>query len=398
MNLQDKDQIIQILNKFQNAYDLRDIDNLDTLLKDLFDFNESCVILGTSYSEWCLNYEQIKELFESDFKYWDFEKINIDDAYIDIYDKIAYAFTTGTFSYTFKYYDENYNSMLDYVKDILNSLDKRKLKIKASEINWLLSYFLHQRDHIERKLSIDLKVSFILVKQENNFKIRQIQFSVNQEENNPDIRIYKNNEYENIYDNEKKSLQKYQNNIKDQEIIDIVSSFSNDYLNETVINIYRNYINDKSFIFINFDHKIGINDSSFKSIVKCHKERFNALTINTSDMIINKHKDFAWVVTNGLLEATITEDKMLIDTFNEVNNILSENEESKEKLYKIRRNIANTLKEVAISDNFKWPIRFEALLQQVKGEWKFNMIQFSYPFDYYLDNKNKYMHFLEGKK
>jgi len=61
----------------------------------------------------------------------------------------------------------------------------------------------------------------------------------------------------------------------------------------------------------------------------------------------------------------------------------------KEKLFNIRRRIAETFKENAKGENCIWPFRLEGVLIKEHNKWVFKYLQFTFPFNYILEGKTE---------
>lgn len=77
--MDDKAKIHKMLSIMQNYYNEKDEKNVDKIYDLFFDEKIQSSLIGTDNGEWFRTVEQIKELFDSDWKYWG-------DLHIDTYD------------------------------------------------------------------------------------------------------------------------------------------------------------------------------------------------------------------------------------------------------------------------------------------------------------------------
>ena len=87
---------------------------------------------------------------------------------------------------------DTYACYLDNVKKYFNEVSfesKKPNKAKLTEVNWWLCHLLSERDNGERHYLWDLRISFVLVKKESRWIIRQMQFSLPVVGHLADIRI-----------------------------------------------------------------------------------------------------------------------------------------------------------------------------------------------------------------
>ena len=146
-------ELMEVLNIFQDAYIQRDVSKVDDFMDTLFDKNENVIVLGTSCGELCLGYEEVKDIFLSDWEYWGDLRINAEEATIIPLGNTALIHTTGTIKYSFYSNDETYTRHLGYIMEYFDgvSFDSKKTdKAKLTEINWKLCHLLNKWDGEER--------------------------------------------------------------------------------------------------------------------------------------------------------------------------------------------------------------------------------------------------------
>jgi ketosteroid isomerase-like protein len=100
MNNQNISDIRAVLQKFQDAYTARDLAKLDEFMQ-LFVQDDSIEMIGIGASkraaaEWFEGVERIREIVESDWKYWGDVRLDVDNAKITVHGDVAWLSTTGT--------------------------------------------------------------------------------------------------------------------------------------------------------------------------------------------------------------------------------------------------------------------------------------------------------------
>ena len=148
----------------------------------------------------------------------------------------ALIYTTGTVKYSFNSNDDTYARYLGNIKKYFDEVSfnsKKPNKVKLTEINWKLCHLLNKWDGEERHYLWDLRISFVLVKKESKWIIRQMQFSLPVVDILPDVRI------ENIgydiesFNAEENKMKEYSINntlVYKDEILKFLQAFNNEYL------------------------------------------------------------------------------------------------------------------------------------------------------------------------
>jgi hypothetical protein len=387
-------QIKKVLECFQEGYTNRAIDNIDEYMKKLFGDGEDLVILGTGSSEWCLNYEQCKEIFLSDWQYWGTLKINIDAAKININQDTAWIFTEGDLLCTFKTDENSDKRYLDFVKGFFeegNSNSKPANTAKLTEISWVLSHFLSPRDSRERKYNWPVRVSFIMTKIDGSWFIKQIQFSHPSAFEFADLRITENSFAIRDYEEENKLLGDFQAaSLKDnKEIINLLQGFSSDYLDKgvEVEEFVDKYYELSNPSFISTDNKFSFGTEEIVKQVKEHRKNLKSITFNLNNSIIHGNERTLWLLTNGMIRRNMKQEEIFDKTAEYVKEQFNRGISDRDKLFNIRKTISAAVKESVKGEEFLYPFRLEAVLVKIKGVWKFSYVQISYPFNYILEGK-----------
>jgi len=169
-----KDEIIKVLEYFQEGYTNRDTSIIDQYVKNLF--TEDILIVGTGASEWPSGIEACKNLVKWDWKYWGDVKIDIEKAIIRIEDNIAWIATTGTLSRNFdskEFIYERYG-----VNDIKRISEKdQSNKMKLLELIDDASELLYEVEQAGTEFVYPLRIVASLVEKNGEWKFKQMGFS-----------------------------------------------------------------------------------------------------------------------------------------------------------------------------------------------------------------------------
>ncbi|WP_346900127.1 hypothetical protein [Clostridium sp. UBA7503] len=396
MKNQVNNEFMEVLNIFNEAYVKRDINEIDSFMDKLFDKDESVTIVGTCDDEWCIGYEEVKDIFLSDWEYWGDLRVIADEATVIELENTAIIYTPATVKYSFNSRSDTYTRYLGYIKEYFDEgsdESKKSNKVKLTEINWTLCHLLNQRDNIERDYLWDIRISFILIKKENRWIIKHMQFSLPVVGHLPDVREYKDS-YDRTQVNKKiKELEEayHKNKLMKNEIIDLIKDFNSEYLDK---NMELNLIIDKYFstnnIFVaNTDKEIFTSKEEIKKLIKGHRGCYDEIRLDSENSMVDFNEDIAWVVIRGTMEKVISEEESFENTVNKIKDIFNKDLDDKEKLFNIRRRIAETFKENAKGEDYIWPFRLEGVLIKENNKWVFKYLQFAFPFNYILEGKTE---------
>jgi hypothetical protein len=121
-------EIKHVLQCFQDGYSLRDIDNLDEFMK-LFIPGEDIELIGIGASarngyEWFQGFDRIREIIESDWKYWGDVRLDVEESKITVKDEIAWLSTVGEILQTDHIHtDEVTVSTIEQMKELLENAE-----------------------------------------------------------------------------------------------------------------------------------------------------------------------------------------------------------------------------------------------------------------------------------
>ncbi len=174
-------EIRQVLQRFQDGYTLRDIEQLDEFMKLFVPGSETELIgIGASarnQNEWFQGTERIREIIEFDWQYWGDVKLEVKEAKITVKGEVAWLSTVGTiFQTDHVQTDELTEFSLKQMKEMLDdvTLTPRARLVEAAHFG--------VRRWREREKPTGYPWPFvftaILVKQENQWRFHTIHWSM----------------------------------------------------------------------------------------------------------------------------------------------------------------------------------------------------------------------------
>ena len=395
MKGQVNNELREVLSIFNEGYVQRDINKIDSFMDKLFDKNERVNVIGTCEGEWCIGYDEVKDIFLSDWEYWGDLRVKVDEANIIELGNTAVIYTPGTVKYSFNSRSETYTRYLGYVKDYFdeNSVNgKKSNKAKITEINWMLCHFLTQRDSIQRDYLWDIRISFVLIKKADKWVIKYMQFSFPVVGYLPEVRIEDSPNIDELKEKiEKLEACSGENKTIKNEIINLIKNFNRDYLSKDieVDDIVHRYFTSHSPFVANTNKEIFISKEEIKNLIENHRAYYDEIKLDNENCIVDFNEDVAWIVIRGTMKKVITEENALRNTVDIIKDIFERDLDDREKLFNIRRRIAETFKENARGEEYIWPFRLEGVLIKENNNWVFKYLQFAFPFNYFLEGKTE---------
>jgi len=119
-------EIQRVLQDFQDGYTARDISKLDEFM-ELFLPNDEVELIGVGASsrnqnEWFQGRTRIREIIESDWKYWGNVILEVKEAKVTVKDEVAWLSTIGSILQTDNIHtDEVTGFSLKQMKELLNN-------------------------------------------------------------------------------------------------------------------------------------------------------------------------------------------------------------------------------------------------------------------------------------
>jgi hypothetical protein len=174
-------EILQVLQRFQDGYTLRNIEQLDEFM-DLFVPGREPELIGIgaaarNQNEWFQGTARIREIIEADWKYWGNVRLDVEAAKITIKGEVAWLSTVGTIFQTDHIQtDEVTEFSLKQMKEMLDD-ETLPARVRLVEV----SHFGIRRWR-EREKSAGYLWPFVftavLVKQANEWRFHTIHWSM----------------------------------------------------------------------------------------------------------------------------------------------------------------------------------------------------------------------------
>jgi hypothetical protein len=385
-------EVKEVLKKFQEGYIKRDKTLVDSYMDELFAKDSNIVIVGTCDSEWCLGFEEAREIVDSDWQYWGDVRIDTENAEISTNGNIAWFVTEGSVKYSFEDSDEKYkrwlNSVLEYFDekgDYANLSDKTKL----AQINWMLSLFMSTRPDKKRSYKWPLRLTGVLEKKSDKWVFRYMQFCLPNKSDYPDVRFTSLEAFESEYKDSNSKLDEFKKVNKtycSNEIKDILKSFQADYtVKDAEEFISKHFVTDDSISYSDMTEGTFYGASAIKSIVKVRKNEWDTLYLDSDRALTAVSDNTAWFTVSGYIKKSVREDAAIARQIENIKKIGNSDISPKDAMFKIRKEISLMYRETSKGDEYILPVRFEGVLLKENESFKFHSARFSYPYYWVIE-------------
>jgi len=382
----------EVLKKFQEGYTNRNVEVLDTYMKELFIDDNSITTLGTSRSELCFGLEDLKGLIESDWKYWGNFVVDFENSKINSNGNSAWFIADSTVNWADPDDDDEWcEDLVDDYYEEKGRYTNYKPIAKLAMLNRKLA-FIVQETHTSKGSSFPVRLSGGLIKENDQWLINKLQFSMPMP-SYPEWRADNDNADTLKYYNEMKEKMAKSNDKPHDEsrasVIETLKELQMNYLNkdadvnDTVQNLFLAH--DDIYLVDPNENPAAFGKESIETMIVQQRDKWDEMTLNVDESIISAEGDTATIVTNGLFKKTLTSDEFLENEWQKVKETLQKEGKGADKLFEAQKHIAYAFKEFAFGEASTWEFRFEALAVKENDKWRFHNVQFTYPSLYMFD-------------
>ncbi|MGL4336476.1 MAG: nuclear transport factor 2 family protein [Turicibacter sp.] len=367
-----------VLDKLKNGYLERNIETSSSFADEIYWNSDDAFIIGTAMEEVCIGGEQIKELFENDFKYWGKVKLDTLNTNITVNDDKAWVSTFGTVSYTFEDTESRYDSYIEYIKGVaLNqSLNDKQ---KTTFINWVLALTYHKRDGEKRYYKWPLQVSGFLLKRDEKWKFTHLHFAL-KAPIFPDESINHHADHQKNYEIRNKIASDYQDKADLKNITQLIQTIKNELIGKSIINldVIERYFDVAQGGYILLPDDQGLYES------KAIKNFFETLAhyeldIKQDKFMACEYGNVIYLSGVGLISKNFSENEIFAKTIRDILQIVDTSGNSKDKLFNCHKMVSYGIKQEAQGDKDTWPIRFTGVLLKQGQKIMIHQLHLSYP-------------------
>ncbi len=389
-----RNEVLEILERFQEGYTKRDISVVDSYMGELFN-KDDVIIIGTSIGEWCLDYDDSKELVQSDWEYWGDVSINADSAIVSDCGDCVWVTVEADIKYQFGTDEAKYDRFIDFVKsyfDDNNANSRFSDQYKIAHINWVLTQVFWNRKDGERTYLWPLRISAVLRRFKGRLLFTEMQFCLPPaNEIYPDVRLNFDESMTNDVREGKEKITEYINKTGHKccgDIESMFNEFKEDYLNTSIgaNDIIRQYFtNDENHCVIGYDLKAYQDRDAIAALIEEQRKKWLSMKIEAENTILRVYEATASLAAWGILGNNANKDNAMKMLLAEMKMLLNKETKASDKLFQIQRSIALMFRETAQHRQLDYCFKLEALLVKDKDHWKFSKLQFSFPFYYFFE-------------
>lgn len=172
------EQVRELLQRFQDGYDTRDLSRLDAFM-ELFVLDEDLEVIGTGAvepgkGEWCQGVLATRELIGSDWEHWGDLVLDLAGVHIQVQGDVAWLATSGTVTDTIPM-EDRHSGYLEFVQEVLRDEDMDSHE-KTLEI-------VRLGNDVVADLSLPatyvwpLRFTAVAVRRKGQWRFQQMQFS-----------------------------------------------------------------------------------------------------------------------------------------------------------------------------------------------------------------------------
>lgn len=381
-----KEQIRQKIEAFEAGYISRDTEKLDEFMDEMFTRAGGCFVLGIGDEELCLGINEVCEMVKGDWEYWGQLGLDKESLTVTTDGTSAYFTLNGTSIYSFQDSEERYER---YLKSIASYFSENSeysnmtYRARLAQINWQLCTLLSTRKEGLREYPWPLKLSGLMQKEGNTWRLKSMQFGFFRASRHPDVRFNTALSLENDHAESRERM--YMFKIDNKE-------FNNPYVDKFIQELQVHYLKDNNLNDLIDD---GILDDSTTisstygktytgiegamAFAELYKKSWDSITVDYDRLLSLKLNDGAYFITTGYLKRHATQNQAIIEEVSNLKKTLKENMPSKDKLFRIRKDISRTIMEAFKGEDYICPVRLEGLIVKNGDSYSISRLNFTMP-------------------
>jgi len=381
-----KEQIKQKIEAFESGYISRNAEKLDEFMDEMFTKEGSCFVLGIGDEELCLGINEVREMIEGDWEYWGQLGLDKESLTVTTDGTSAYFMLNGTSIYSFQDSEERYERYLNSIASYFSEdSEYRNMTYRArlAQINWQLCTLLSTRQEGIREYLWPLKLSGFMCKEEDTWRFKTIQFGFFRASRHPDVRFnsvlsLENNHAESV---ERVQIFKFNNKeFNNPDIDKFMQELQVHYLkNNNVEGLINDGILDDGITISSTYGKTytGIEDAM--AFAELYKKSWDSITVDYDRILSLNLNEGSYFITTGYLKRHATQNQVIIEEVANLKKTLKEDMPSKDKLFRIRKNISRTIMEAFKGEDYICPVRLEGLAVKNGDRYSIARLNFTMP-------------------
>lgn len=368
-------EVIEVLDKFQELYTKKDEDLLDDFVENTFSIEPGLAVLGSTMNQWCFNIEDIKKLMKSHWNnennYWKTVDFKFGGAKIFANENVAWVVTIGNIKNTLSE-DVQIEKTISEVKGILNK--EEKSKEKALDAAKIIASTLKEIDMGEDYIW-PFRFTSVLVKEKDAWKFHQMQFSLDSE--SWPYRYTDENYDKSIFE-----MCKAQSSEEIERIKNVLQVFQDGYTERNVdyVDDYMKkvFLLDEDLVVIGTDaEELCLGIEATRGIIESDWKYWGNFKFNVDDALICVNGDVAYFTTKAILHRIVSNETILDWISGSTKYTFESDKAPKQKLLVALYNMLDLLCENEKGETYITPMRFSGVLVKNDGKWLIQHLQYS---------------------
>lgn len=375
-NINSIEEVKGVLEKFQQAYDRKATNQVDTFVEEMFSSKEGLVVIGSGMEQWAFNLEDTKKLiakhWREDNQYFKNLDFQFGKAYIFATEDTAWVVSIGNSS-DFIPEEKKLKEAEAKVKEILNREEK-------SQKNALSGAFNIAKTLLEVELGEEYKWIFrftaLLIKEKASWKFHQMQFSM-------DANEIENFCREDNFDESYLTMPEPVKNEDTEQVRKVLEVFQEGYTKRDVAYVEeylkKVFLGDEQQIVIGTDAgELCFGIDRIRGIVTSDWKYWGDFSMNVEEAHIAVNGETAYFSTKAILKRLVTKEQILNWISGISNYTLSKEEKPiKHRLMEVLCTVIDLLSDGENEGLCILPMRFSGVLVKQDGRWLIHHAQYS---------------------
>ena len=374
-NINSINEVKEVLEKFQEVYSKKDINELDDYVKQAFSFKDGLAVVGSGVNQWCFNAEDIKTLIKSHLasenNYWKEINFKFDEAKVFANEKVAWVVSIGEIKNTIPE-EKQIEDTIEKVKEILGG--EKKNKINALDAASMMADTLKEIEKGEIYLW-PLRFTTVLIKENNTWKFHHMQFSL-------DSATWANRFTDENYDRSIIEMPTVNSKEEHEEVRKTLKVFQDGYIKRDVnyVDEYMKevFLLDEDLVVIGTDaDELCLGIDAVRGIIESDWKYWGDFKFNLENPIISVNGEVAYFTTKAILSRTVSSEQILKWISGSAEYTFKTEAPSKQKLMEALWDTIKYLYESERGEIFIVPMKFSGVMVKKDGKWLIQHLQYT---------------------
>jgi len=359
-------QIEKLFTVLQKHYIERNCEKTDGMLDAIFTKEEIPMIIGSNIEELCIGREEVKELFEIDWKYWGEVTFDLHQLHYTIDENIAYFLLPSKVHFEFNVTQNTYEYYLNHVLERLKESSLNHLKKEINEILWDLNNAIFLKEEGKKEYDWSLIVSGMILKEKSGWRFVFMKFALNSP-------TYSNQRLQQSFQYQQ-SFQKFKNRLTTFSNRDKKDASIKQLLQLHLQNLER--ISNSRILFADLEQNVYFQSLDFVDYMNKHSSHIQ-YCFDNSYLYQNNSQYF--IIIPSIYSYIIDSADMFIQLKEQLIKLKDLSISSKEQLFLMQNIMITKLLEVECGTQYSYAFRTTIGFSLKDQQLVIHEIHFSYP-------------------